>query len=1051
MDVDMTRKFFWFDLCESQDSGSLFMFGKILCQETNEYASCCVEVRGAKRVVLFLLNQGVGEDSARAEISILLNGSGIKECEMSLVSRRYAFMDDNVPEEGLYIEAVYSSVYPQISNRMKGVTFSRTFGVFMSPVDIFVLARSLMGPSWITLTNVSETETRRSWCSVNLQVESMSCVTPDLDGIERPCLSMLSLSLILTPDPKTKQMSILAASGAFFGNVSTDHSLLVNAEHEKFAIICRNNELPFPPGAEIIASDKRMILVSDERNLLNVLLSKIGTFDPDIIAGHGLVDSYLGTLFYRLEVHNIQAWSKLGRLKCRVMPRSSPDSSRASFQEIALFNGRILCDVKICAREILRSSDTDLDALVVEHFGTSLDTIDYCKLVQMCTSVDGISRILDHASNLSSIMLDLVLKMDLVPLCVQISNVTGSLLAKVFIGSSSERNDFMLIRAFVSKSFVIPDKRHRDAPDAASNPQKKQASYTGGLVLEPKRGLYTDGVIVLDYESLYPSIIQEYNVCFTTISKDGGMVDDIETRGILPGIVNLLVMRRKAVKKLIDEQKCLDSPCQVTVSQLEIRQKALKLTANSVYGCLGFSNSRFYAVKLAEFIASKGRDLLTMTIQMLESQFMMRVIYGDTDSVMIDMMGADVEVILGKCRQFIKTICAKFTYIKIGIEHVFSTMLLLNKKRYAAVESKVVGGNPVVVRHVKGLDMVRRDWCILSRDVSSDVLDMILSGGAKHELIAKCKKYLCEVYDRICSDNIDLEKYVISKSITKLPDAYCTTQALPHVRVALLLQSRGVRVFKNDIIKYVICEDGTNNSHSKRSYPPSDLTKRQMRIDKTYYIESQIIPSVSRLFESTGELSEASISECFGIVKSEAANMSLSTRTSVSELVNIDLKPLRIICRSCKSSRIFTGLTSTDGNSVSDGMTCPVCKTCIDSAYMCNLLTLESRMLFSLYCSSELECTNQSCRHRMSHGSITGVNCQDPQCQYPLKRIYDWNSFRSQIIYFRRLFDAKSSSAHTVLSSDNLHSAVKIYEHATFIARKYSCGMIKIGTVVVRQ
>ena len=148
---------------------------------------------------------------------------------------------------------------------------------------------------------------------------------------------------------------------------------------------------------------------------------------------------------------------------------------------------------------------------------------------------------------------------------------------------------------------------------------KRKPAYSGGLVLEPKRGFYDRFILLLDFNSLYPSIIQEYNICFTTIShahcsaaadeEDAfaglSLPDPSEPLGVLPSEIRVLVERRRQVKKLMKEAQGNKEQ----YVQYDIRQKALKLTANSMYGCLGFPNSRFYAKPLAALVTSKGREV----------------------------------------------------------------------------------------------------------------------------------------------------------------------------------------------------------------------------------------------------------------------------------------------------------------------------------------------------------------------------------------------------------------------------------------------------------
>ena len=92
-----------------------------------------------------------------------------------------------------------------------------------------------------------------------------------------------------------------------------------------------------------------------------------------------------------------------------------------------------------------------------------------------------------------------------------------------------------------------------------------------------------------------------------------------------------LVQKRKLVKDQIKKEK--DS---VKLGQLDIRQKALKLTANSMYGCLGFSSSRFYAQAIAALITRTGRETLLKTKELAEEKLGFNVVYGDTDSIMIN-------------------------------------------------------------------------------------------------------------------------------------------------------------------------------------------------------------------------------------------------------------------------------------------------------------------------------------------------------------------------------------------------------------------------------
>ncbi|KAJ8871340.1 hypothetical protein PR048_027657 [Dryococelus australis] len=126
-------------------------------------------------------------------------------------------------------------------------------------------------------------------------------------------------------------------------------------------------------------------------------------------------------------------------------------------------------------------------------------------------------------------------------------------MSRTLMGGRSERNEFLLLHAFTEKGFIVPDKQYKktvvqedfDEEDengpgySGRSYRKKKAvrgrrrpAYAGGMVLEPKKGFYDKMILLMDFNSLYPSIIQEYNICFTTVPQAAVAVDEV--RSLLP-------------------------------------------------------------------------------------------------------------------------------------------------------------------------------------------------------------------------------------------------------------------------------------------------------------------------------------------------------------------------------------------------------------------------------------------------------------------------------------------------------------------------------------
>ena len=229
-----------------------------------------------------------------------------------------------------------------------------------------------------------------------------------------------------------------------------------------------------------------------------------------------------------------------------------------------------------------------------------------------------------------------------------------------------------------------------------------------------------------------------------------------QNQGILPKLIATLVSRRREVKKLMKDKRA-------TLEQLatwDIKQLALKLTANSMYGCLGYTQSRFYARPLAMLTTFKGREILRSTKDLAESN-QLRVIYGDTDSVMINTNAESIEEAFRVGNEFKRSVNDRYKLLEIDIDNVFRRLLLHAKKKYAAINLVEVDGKYVDKLEVKGLDMKRREYCALSKEASSRLLNEILSGEDPDIVVAKIHEYLRDLAQQMREEKVPNQKFII--------------------------------------------------------------------------------------------------------------------------------------------------------------------------------------------------------------------------------------------------------------------------------------------------
>ena len=285
-----------------------------------------------------------------------------------------------------------------------------------------------------------------------------------------------------------------------------------------------------------------------------------------------------------------------------------------------------------------------------------------------------------------------------------------------------------------------------------------------------------------------------------------------------------------------------------------------------MYGCLGFTYSRFYAKPLAALVTGKGREILLKTKD-LATGLGLDVIYGDTDSIMISTNSEDVKEVRKIGAKVKAEVNKLYRLVEIEIDGIYKCMLLLKKKKYAAVLTDIKPDGTVQERiEMKGLDIVRRDWSGLAKDAGTYALNEILSGKPRETILENIHEYLRSTRELLANGKVEIEKFQIHKSLTKNPEEYPDKKSLPHVQVAQKLMSQGRHVAVGDTISYVVCDDSTNLPASQRAYHVDELAKNtNLKIDNNYYLASQIHPVVSRLCDAIEGTDPALIASCLGL------------------------------------------------------------------------------------------------------------------------------------------------------------------------------------------
>ncbi|KAG7093423.1 hypothetical protein E1B28_007104 [Marasmius oreades] len=965
LEPDGSLHFYWLDYLEHD--GQISFVGKVKDKTLGALVSACITVENLERNLFVLPRKRKveeGEDGkyydtdeeptqpdVYRDFDAIRKRANIGKFKGKFVERKYAFGDPDVPrEETPWLKIAYPFSEPQLPNTIQSPNIAKVFGTNTSAFELLVLKRKIMGPCWIKIKEPEVNFKGVSWCKFEATVSDPKDFNPLLDAAgqsptEVPPLTVLSLSVRTVVNHKDNRREVVCATARIWHNMLIDDP----TPPERLPCTVQTFVRPlgdrFPSNFEGHAKANGKGLVSsmkNERMLLSSLLVAIHKADPDIIVGHDFLGVSLDVILHRMRDCKVDHWSRVGRFRRARWPNIGKQGTNIKF-----LNGRLLCDLTSdSAKSMISSTTWSLTEMCTTHLKSDRQDIDPDDVPNYFdSSLSGPERLMTfvrHCELDAHYQMALASKVQIIPLTKQLTNLAGNAWNKTLNGGRAERNEYILLHEFHRLKYVCPDKDRSwgkksakievadDDPEARKDAPKgkKKDKYKGGLVFEPKRGLWDKYILVMDFNSLYPSIIQEYNVDFTTIERIADEEDENGEQiqpdppgpevpqGVLPRLIATLVQRRRQVKSLMKDKNA--TPAQLL--QYDIKQQALKLTANSMYGCLGFEYSRFYARQLASLTTYKGREILTHTRELAESM-QLDVVYGDTDSVFVNSNVTELSEALKISTEFKKTVNECYKLLEIDLDSVFQRLLLLQKKKYAAL--KMEDGSRTSTE-IKGLDMKRREYCDLSKNVSQFVLNQILSGDSTEIVVEHIHEYLTSVGQNVRGGQIKLDDFTIHKRLGKEPEAYPKSEGLPHVQVALKMKAKGGNARAGDVIPYIFClpdgEESAKSAQSDRAHHRDELRKADsgLNIDFEYYLSQQVLPPVERLCEPIEGTDRARLAECLGLnpdryrvaASSSAENTgfaSLDSQLSDAERYK-DAEPFFTICRNCKGQWAYAPL-----------------------------------------------------------------------------------------------------------------------------------------------
>jgi len=327
----------------------------------------------------------------------------------------------------------------------------------------------------------------------------------------------------------------------------------------------------------------------------------------------------------------------------------------------------------------------------------------------------------------------------------------------------------------------------------------KGKKYQGAIVIDPPSGVFFN-IVVLDFASLYPTIIKRWNLSYETVNPaycPGGKLVEVpgvghkvcmSIRGLTSMIVGLLrdyrvrIYKRKAKDKSLSEDER---------RWYNVVQAAMKVYINASYGVFGAESFPLYAPPLAESVTAIGRYSIMQTLRRA-GELGLKVIYGDTDSLFI---WSPPEEALKELQDYVE----REFGLELEVDKVYKFVTFSGlKKNYVGVttEGKIV---------VKGLQAKKRNTPEFLKKEFKEILDILVAISSPEEFVKArdaIREKLREVYRKLKNYEYNLDELAIRMALGKRIEEY--TKNMPqHVRAALQLKQVGIEVLPGDVITFV--------------------------------------------------------------------------------------------------------------------------------------------------------------------------------------------------------------------------------------------------------
>ena len=609
------------------------------------------------------------------------------------------------------------------------------------------------------------------------------------------------------------------------------------------------------------------IMCNDEADLIIKFFELIKQEDPTIITGFNIYGFDLHYLVSRLQLRltEIPDVSRgiPGNINLIKVDWTSDAYGHNNFNRLVI-GGRLIVDMYLYFKR-MKLDKYSLNYISNKFLGEGKNDMPHGQMTEAFFSrdIDALRTVAEYCVQDSVLVMKLFQKVHMWIDSCEIAKITMCGIEDIYTRGEQMKLVAQCVKECMTREIIL---------QSYYTKSDEWKQYEGAYVLDPERGVY-EGCSIVDFQSLYPSIIIAYNICPSTcwsakvhswsarrhaarpsipglfheifvndntlgqFSKNAGLENVSESHyfrkepvGLLPGMIKQILDERKAVKtKMMQLEKT-----SVDYIVFDRRQNALKICANSVYGMMGFKNSKYFGnVACAESVTTVGRLLLTDIVKKIEQIYPVRVIYGDTDSCMLCHNDKSKDEVVKLAVQICNDVTSLLPEpMALKFECYCEKIMLLTKKRYVLVSDGKVS--------YKGVMNARRDYCKYAKDTYSGVIALVAEGKTED-----VTDYIDgKIIKLLQINSIPVSDLVVTKSIGRKLSTYKVNQ--PHIVLARRLSEKtGIEVPAGTRLEYVFTKENGMSTLS-------ELEEEGLKIDSMFYVRKQLATQIDDVLATIG-------------------------------------------------------------------------------------------------------------------------------------------------------------------------------------------------------